>query len=400
MRSISGTPSDEMAGDAKRRVPIPTIATRSSPMEDQKILAVLNEFEPAEAAYRKLYLANPYDKIPPVRDWQDFVTEYRQNMKSPVEIPTEPISDISTYFYESQFFSPQTLIPHKPSPNAFEMVYPPIANSECVIFKHLRYLPVFDHALEFVKLVYILQGSNIFNLNQKNYRLPAGSLIVVGPNTIQSFSALHDEDIALNIIMRTSSFEKMFLPLLMESNELSDYFWQMLYEKDFSSILLFNCQGNQEIRHLVLQLYYESQLNRNHSLLIINSYVLLLFAQLIRNHIGDVQRLSGENSTSATSRLFQFITENKATVSLGMVAEHFGLSKGYLSRYIKSRTGYTFSGLVQKLRLKEAAYLLINSNLSVEEIVYKVGYTDVSNFYRSFKETYQTTPGEFRSQYS
>lgn len=83
-----------------------------------------------------------------------------------------------------------------------------------------------------------------------------------------------------------------------------------------------------------------------------------------------------------------------------MVAEHFGLSKGYLSRYIKSRTGYTFSGLVQKLRLKEAAYLLINSNLSVEEIVYKVGYTDVSNFYRSFKETYQTTPGEFRSQYS
>ena len=73
-------------------------------MDDQKILAILNEFEPAEEAYRKLYLANPYDKIPPVRDWQDFVTEYRQNMKSPVEIPTEPISDISTYFYEGKSY--------------------------------------------------------------------------------------------------------------------------------------------------------------------------------------------------------------------------------------------------------------------------------------------------------
>lgn len=244
-------------------------------MNDKRIFTILNEFETAETAYRKLYLANPYDNIPPVQNWEDFVTEYRKNMKSPVEIPTEPISDIATYFYESQFFSPRTLIPQEPSPNAFDMVYPPVANSECVIFKHLRYLPVFDHALEFVKLVYVLSGSSSFNLNHKTYHLPAGSLMVVGPNTVQSFFAPHDEDLVLNIIIRNSSFEKMFLPLLMESNELSDYFWQMLYEKDFSSILLFLCQGNKEIRHLILQLYYESQINRNHSLLIINSYILL-----------------------------------------------------------------------------------------------------------------------------
>lgn len=369
-------------------------------MNDKRILAILNKFEPAEKAYRRLYLANPYDNIPPVKNWKDFVTQYTKNMKSPVDIPTEPISDIATYFYESQFFSPRALTPQKPSPNAFEMVYPPVANSECIIFKHLRYLPVFDHALEFVKLVYVFQGSSIFNLNHKTYELPAGSLMVVGPNTVQSFFAPHDEDLVLNIIMRTSSFEKMFLPLLMESNELSDYFWQMLYEKDFSSILLFHCRGNKEIRHLVLQLYYESQINHIHSLLIINSYILLLFAQLIRNHIEDVQRLSGENNARTTAKIFQYITEHKTEVTLRMVAKHFGLSEGYLSRYIKSRTGYTFTTLVQKLRLKEAAYLLINSKLSVEEIVYHIGYTDVSNFYRAFKESYQMTPGEFRGLYS
>ena len=32
-------------------------------MNDKKILALLKEFEPAESAYRKLYLANPYDGI-------------------------------------------------------------------------------------------------------------------------------------------------------------------------------------------------------------------------------------------------------------------------------------------------------------------------------------------------
>lgn len=369
-------------------------------MNDKKVLAILDEFEPAETAYRKLYQANPYDNIRPVRNWEDFVNEYRKNMKNPVEIPTEPISDISTYFYESQFFSPQTLIPLKPSSNAFEMVYPPVANSECMAFKHLRYLPVFDHALEFVKLVYVVRGNSQFNLNHKTYLLPAGSLVVVGPNTVQSFFAPHDEDLVLNIIMRISSFEKIFLPLLMESNELSDYFWQMLYEKDFSSVLLFHCPNNREIRHLVLQLYYESQINHNHSLLIINSYILLLFAQLIRNHISDVQKISTQDNTRTTSKIFKYITEHKSDVTLSKTAEHFGLSQGYLSRYIKSRTGYTFSALLQRLRLKEAAYLLINSGLSVEEIVYQVGYTDISNFYRVFKETYQMTPGEFRTLYS
>lgn len=368
-------------------------------MNDEKILSVLKEFEPAEKAYRRLYFANPYDNIPPVKNWEEFVTEYKKNMKNPVELPTDPISDISTYFYECQFFSPQTLMPKEPSPGAFEMVYPPVANSECVIFKHLRYLPVFDHALEFVKLTYVLQGSSSFNLNHKTYHLPAGSMIVVGPNTIQSFFAPHDEDLVLNIIMRSSSFEKMFLPLLMENNELSDYFWQMLYEKDFSSILLFHCGYNKEICHLVLQLYYESQINHNHSLLLSNSYILLLFAQLIRNHIEDVQKLSGPSSSMTSDKIFQYITEHKSTVTLEMAAKHLGLSTGYLSRYIKSRTGYTFSSLLQKLRLKEAAYLLVNSELSVEEIVYKIGYSDISNFYRTFKNTYQMTPGEFRSQY-
>ena len=50
-------------------------------MNDKKILAALNELEPAETAYRELYLANPYDNIPPVRDWEDFATEYKKNMK-------------------------------------------------------------------------------------------------------------------------------------------------------------------------------------------------------------------------------------------------------------------------------------------------------------------------------
>jgi len=367
-------------------------------MNDIEILQELNRFETAETAYKALYTTNPYDTLPPAKDWNDFITNYRDAMTTPIELPTKPISDISTYFYESQFFTPNTIMPAVPSKDAFSLVYPPVAASECVIFKHLRYLPIFFHSLEFVKLSYVVQGSCQFYVQNTVHTLTAGSLIVVGPNTEQSFFAPHDEDIVLNIIMRTSSFEKLFLPMLRESNDLSDHFWRILYEKDFSSILLFHCRDNSELLHLILQLYYESQINTPPSLLVINSYVSLLFAQLVRHHMDTVEKLSGKAVSSTAPKILQFITDNKSQVTLQMVAEHFHLSQGYLSRYIKAHTGYTFSAFLQRLRLKEATYLLCHTNLSVEEIVYKIGYTDVSHFYRSFKSHYHMTPNRFRQE--
>ena len=42
-------------------------------MNDKKILALLEECEPAEIAYRKLYQANPKDHILHESEWTQFV---------------------------------------------------------------------------------------------------------------------------------------------------------------------------------------------------------------------------------------------------------------------------------------------------------------------------------------
>lgn len=368
-------------------------------MNDIQILEEMNRLETAEEAWRKLYKANPYDDIS-VKSWEDFVRQYRENMHTPAELPPEPISDLSPYFYESQFFSKKPDADFIQPSDAFDLVYPPKASSEIVVFKHLRYLPVFYHALEFVKVVYVVQGSCRFYLNDRIYQLPQNSLLIFCPDIVQSFFAPDDDAIVINIIMRASSFEKIFYPLLNESNEISDYFWQMLYVKNFSDILQFDCTGDTEISHLVFQLFYESQMNPLNSLLVINSYVLLLFARLIRSHTDHMVRYSGSKKNSSISRILQFIMDRKSTVTLSMISEHFQLSKGYLSRFIKAETGHTFSALLRKIRLEEAKHLLSHTTLSIEEIVFQTGYTDVPNFYRTFRKCYGMTPGEFRNIYN
>jgi methylphosphotriester-DNA--protein-cysteine methyltransferase len=84
--------------------------------------------------------------------------------------------------------------------------------------------------------------------------------------------------------------------------------------------------------------------------------------------------------------------------------KHRGHSKepvkrpGYLSRYIKKETGYNLSYLIREYRLSRAATMLRETRCSVEEIMYRVGYTDISYFYKVFKKKYQYTPNQFRKQ--
>ncbi|QFR24593.1 AraC family transcriptional regulator [Schleiferilactobacillus harbinensis] len=371
-------------------------------MDNQRVLTDLLKFDAVEAGYRRLYLANPYipgSEFPLIHSWAEFVAQYQTQQKQAISIPTEPLSDIAPRFYENQFFAPRTF-PTALTDTVQSLVYPPHLVSEIVAFKHLRYLPAFEHSLEFVKITYVVRGCCHFYLHGSATFLPAGSLIIVCPNINQAFFVNDDDSICLNIIMRRTTFEEAFSPLLMESNQISDFFWQMLYVKDFSDILYFPALNNPEIEDAILHLYEESQETCQHqggSVIIMNSYVMLLFGQLIRHHLAGVQVLTGQHQRQAMPQIVHYISENKRTVTLPAIAKQFHLSKGYLSRYIKRETGYSFSTLLQKLRLKEAARLLSTSDLSVEEIIERVGYSDLSHFYRVFKATYGQTPGDFRA---
>ena len=47
-------------------------------------------------------------------------------------------------------------------------------------------------------------------------------------------------------------------------------------------------------------------------------------------------------------------------------------------------------------RLKRAAFLLLESDLSIKEIAYTVGYKHASSFVRAFERSFRRAPGDFR----
>ncbi len=96
--------------------------------------------------------------------------------------------------------------------------------------------------------------------------------------------------------------------------------------------------------------------------------------------------------------IMNYIQANYIDITLEDLAEKFYLSKPYISKYIKEKSGITFGEMVKKIRMKKAKSLLKGSNMTVENIALSVGYQNVEHFNRLFKKAYDMTPIQFRNE--
>jgi signal transduction histidine kinase/ligand-binding sensor domain-containing protein/DNA-binding response OmpR family regulator len=75
------------------------------------------------------------------------------------------------------------------------------------------------------------------------------------------------------------------------------------------------------------------------------------------------------------------------------------LSKIQLYRKIKTLSDMTPTELIRHVRLKKAAELLRNSDLTVSEIFYRTGFNNKTYFFREFKKIFKASPNDYRHQY-
>ena len=85
-------------------------------------------------------------------------------------------------------------------------------------------------------------------------------------------------------------------------------------------------------------------------------------------------------------------------VRLPVAAAHAGMSESAFSRYFKRASGLTFTEMVGKLRLTQAAALLVDTDRPVHAIATDVGYANLSNFNCRFLDGFGLTPTAYRKQ--
>ena len=87
----------------------------------------------------------------------------------------------------------------------------------------------------------------------------------------------------------------------------------------------------------------------------------------------------------------------KDDITLDMIAERCGYSKGHISHLFKEKLGTPPMRYLSDIRLRRSEELLSATDMPISEISYSVGFSDPLYFSRIFKKRYGTSPSEYRS---
>ncbi|HYG37264.1 MAG TPA: two-component regulator propeller domain-containing protein [Cytophagales bacterium] len=114
----------------------------------------------------------------------------------------------------------------------------------------------------------------------------------------------------------------------------------------------------------------------------------------------DAERIStgiGEKDDEFLIKITHCIQENLSDTEFtaDIIAKEVGMSKASLYKKVKAISGLTPHGMIKLYRLRKAAELLKNSNLSVSEVIYETGFNSRSYFYKSFNDMFQCHPKDF-----
>ena len=96
-------------------------------------------------------------------------------------------------------------------------------------------------------------------------------------------------------------------------------------------------------------------------------------------------------------RHVQMVYRNPA-LTVEDVASEFGYSVTQLNRLLKEETGLTFFEFLQEARVRSAGYLLLYTDMDIEDIADAVGYKSRSGLYATFARMKGMSPAVFREK--
>lgn len=171
-------------------------------------------------------------------------------------------------------------------------------------------------------------------------------------------------------------------------------------EEERNALIIFNVLLRKSIERAQVHPYYIDQLSarfyqriRSASSDEINPLTL----QMISEYCRYAREYSMRQYSPLIRNTITYIQLNlSAPLSLRVLAEQFFISPSYLSNLFRSEVGVTLVDYISTSRMKRAAGLLTETNLSITAIAEQVGIVDVNYFAKLFKKSYQMTPTLYR----
>lgn len=264
------------------------------------------------------------------------------------------------------------------------------------IEKYCRLMPQLSAIHDFFEIVYVVDNNMHIDIGENSILLQAGDVCLISPGILHS-PHIMEKTIALQMTVRKSTFRQEFFRCLTGNGLISDFFLNALYLQNDGSSLLFHMNSEEEIQNVFFNMYQENYNRYVGYQNIMNNLFEILLCYLLRCDSSNIEIIQTcQKFDTRITQILQYIENNCESITIADISKEFHLTKSYLSKYIKQKTGKSFSYILQEIRLEKARNMLCSSNLRVEDISEAVGYHNVEHFIRLFKHKYCKTPNKIR----
>ena len=273
------------------------------------------------------------------------------------------------------------------------------ATVDVAITKHSRYSPAFLHRHNFFEISYVLNGSCKNQIADKMFTMKKGDICIIAPNINHGVSVFSDNSIVINLLVKSSTFEKAFWNVLINKDILSSFFSRALYSSMSLPYLFFNTQNDSVIENVIINMYEEFNYPKLYSKQMVDILVSSFFITLLRNYGKSViiPNPAGNKLEANIITILNYIDSNYQDITLKKLSVFFNYSERQMTRILKDYTGQTFINIIQDIKIQKARELLVNSQIPIQKIIDIIGYSNNSHFYNIFKKYYNMTPFEYRN---
>ena len=182
-------------------------------------------------------------------------------------------------------------------------------------------------------------------------------------------------------------------------------------ETDYIAVIVLTSESNEDTQLRTMALQADHFLPKPFNLPLLRSAItqVLRVRESIRNKMRRTEIGNNYGSIEVDSYEDQFIQRvrdlvlkhiDDTTFNVNELSKEIGMSRVHLNRKLKEHFGISPIAYIRSVRLKQAAYLLVNNKVNISEVAYRVGFSSHSYFTSIFHDFFGMSPKEFVATYA
>ena len=239
------------------------------------------------------------------------------------------------------------------------------------------------------ELFVVTKGTLYISGNDTEYVLEKGQYLLMPPYTWQHGYKSSDCSFYWLHFAPSSSYD------VVESNGIGS-------EPDSISITIPEQGSLQSYERMVVLMKQLQDSERRYGIKSLNNFnTSVILSELGAQCFSRQRYNNSDNSSQLYNDIADYITLNICSnLKVSDIADYFGYNEKYLTTYFKKWSKVSIKQFILQTKMEHAKAELSETNHSISQIGYNIGYADPHNFTNAFKKVTGLTPSDFRDSYS